>query len=149
MIQLNFKKFLENLGGGSFLPTSWTGSEGDPTMVLTGHPNFLPGTDFVANNDLNLPMVQKQGIVKTFIFNKNPIAIELADGTKLFLTFNQYKRIQGDLPIVPKFTRLSVSFQRLPDDLTMNTSQIAKCVSQFIGPEWLRKHYKIGYTYKP
>jgi hypothetical protein len=149
MVHLNFKKFFESLGGGSYLPTSWTGSEADPTMTYTGHPVFLPGLDFVANNGLNLPVVKKQGLVKTFIFKKNPITIELADGTKIFLTFDQYKRIEGDLPIVPKHTNLTIDFQRLPNDNTMNTSQIMKCVSKFTGPDWLRKHYKIGFTYKP
>lgn len=150
MPNLSFKKFLESLGPGSMLPTSWTGSEGDPTASLSGHPVFLPGTDFVAGNDgIGIPEITKQGKVKVFIFKKNPITIELEDGTKLFLTYDQYKRMQGDLPIIPKHTVLTVTFQRTPSDVTLNTSQISKCRAKFIGPDYLRKHYKIGHSYKP
>jgi hypothetical protein len=150
MLDLNFKKFLESFGPGSMLPTNWTGSEADPTATFGGHPVFLPGTDFVAgNNGIGIPEITKKGRVKFFVFKKNPISIQLEDGTKLFLTLDQYKRIQGDLPIIPKHTEITVTFQRIPSDRTLNTSQVSKCVSKFIGPEYLRKHYRIGYTYKP
>ena len=150
MVELNFKKFLESLGPGSMLPTNWTGSEADPTASMGGHPVFLPGIDLVANSDgIGVPEVSKQGRVKHIIFKKNPISIQLEDGTKLFLTYDQYKRIQGDLPIVPKHTEISVTFQRIPFDRTLNTSQISKCSAKFIGPDYLRKHYRVGFTYKP
>lgn len=148
MVELNFKKFMESLGAGSFLPTNWTGSEADPTMTLTGHPVFLPGIDFVMGNGMYIPNVQKQGIVKNFQYKKNPISIELDDGTKIFMTLDQYKRIQGDLPIIPKYTKLTIFFQRNPGDITLNTSQVSSCKSQFVGPAYMRKHHNIGYTYK-
>jgi hypothetical protein len=91
---------------------------------------------------------QIQEGVQDFEYKKNPISIELTDGTKIFMTIEQYKRIQGDLPIIPKYTKLTVIFQRNPSDITLNTSQVSSCKSQFIGPEYMRKHFNIGYTYK-
>lgn len=150
MIQLKFKNYLESLGSGSFLPTTWTNSEADPTMGLAGHPMFLPGLDFVMNNgEEGVPQTTKKAIVKHFLFKQNPITIELVDGTKLLMTLDQYKRITGDLPIIPNYTQVTVVFQRSPQDLSNNASQIASCKAQFIGPDYLRKHYKVGYTYKP
>jgi len=141
---------MENIGGGSFVSTAWTGSEGDPTMSLTGHPVWLPGIDFAMGDDrLTVPTTTKQGIVKFFDYKKNPIAIELIDGSKLFFSLDQYKRIQGDLPIIPKHTQITVVFQRLPFDKSNNASKIISCTSKFNGPEFLRKHYKVGYTYSP
>lgn len=150
MFELNFKKFMESLGSGSFLPTNWTGSEADPTLAMMGHPVFLPGLDFVMNNgEEGVPQTEKTGMVKLFLFKQNPIIIELDDGTKLMMTLDQYKRIQGDLPIIPKYTQIKVVFQRNPYDITNNASQIASCQSKFVGPDSLRKHYKVGFTYKP
>lgn len=150
MFELNFKKYLESLGAGSYLPTTWTNSEADPTLAMMGHPVFLPGLDFVMNNgEEGVPQTQKKSIVKHFLFKQNPIVIELADGTKLMMTLDQYKRITGDLPIIPNHTEITVVFQRNPQDLTNNASQIASCKSRFVGPEYLRKHFNVGFTYKP
>lgn len=139
-----FRNFVESIGGGSFLPTSWTGSEGDPTSALSGHPVFLPGTDFAIGSDnINIPNTSTEGVVKHFEYKQNPIMIELENGTKLAMTFDQYKNISGDLPIIPKFTKLSISFQRDPNDNTSTTSKIQKCFAKFIGPEYLKASYKI------
>jgi hypothetical protein len=73
MFELNFKKYLESLGAGSYLPTTWTNSEADPTLAMMGHPVFLPGLDFVMNNgEEGVPQTQKKSIVKHFLFKQNP-----------------------------------------------------------------------------
>lgn len=139
-----FKKFIESIGGGSFLPTSWTGSEADPTASLSGHPVFLPGTDFsIGYNPLEIPHTQTDGLVKHFSYRTNPIMIELENGTKLAMDIKQYNNIEGDLPIVPKFTTLVVHFQRRPDDNKSDISKITKCIAKFIGPEYLKASYGI------
>ena len=93
MLFTGFKKFVETIGGGSFLPTSWTGSEGDPTSALSGHPVFLPGIDVkIGSNNIYIPQVSVDGIVKHFSYKENPIIIELENGTKLAMTFGQYKK---------------------------------------------------------
>lgn len=139
-----FKNFVESIGGGSFLPTSWTGSEGDPTSALSGHPVFLPGIDVAIGSDnINIPAVHVNGVVKHFALKQNPIMIELDNGTKLAMTFDQYKNISGDLPIIPKYTKLFITFQRNPNDNTAATSKIEKCFAQFIGPDFLKASYKI------
>lgn len=139
-----FKKFIESIGGGSFLPTSWTGTEADPTATLAGHPVFLPGTDFSINySPLEIPNTKTDGIVKHFEFKNNPIMIELENGTKLAMTLQQYKNISGDLPIIPRFTHLEIHFQRKPDDNRAEVSQIVKCISKFIGPAYLKASYNI------
>lgn len=139
-----FKKFIESIGGGSFASTSWTGSEADPTASLSGHPTFLPGTDFsIGYTPIEIPHTSTEGLVKHFSYKTNPIIIELETGTKLAMDLKQYNNIEGDLPIVPKFTHLTVHFQRRPEDNRAETSKIVKCISKFIGPEYLKASYNI------
>jgi len=139
-----FKKYIESIGGGSFLPTSWTGTEGDPTSSLAGHPVHLPGIDIAIGSDfINIPTVKIDGIVKHFEFKENPIKIELANGAKISMDFNQYKNISGDLPIIPRFTKLFITFQRNSSDTTMQTSPVQSCVAKFIGDDFLKKSYGI------
>ena len=37
-----FKEFIESIGGGSYLPSTWSNTEADPTNAMPGHSNFLP-----------------------------------------------------------------------------------------------------------
>ena len=139
-----FKKFIESIGGGSFLPTTWTGTEADPSSSLAGHPTFLPGTDVaISYSPMEIPNTQVDGVVKHFSYRTNPITIELENGTKLAMDVKQYNNILGDLPIVPKFTSLVIHFQRRPDDNKSEVSQIVKCIAKFIGPEYLKASYGI------
>lgn len=120
---LNFRTFLEqntvgphnNGFGGSFLSSDQTGSEQNPSN-FEGRPLNLPGLD------LGLPTVTKTGIV-TFIEKKtNPIKIFLSDGTKLFFSLDEYKRIKGNEPDTGK--TMSVTFQRNVFDKSGEMSQI-------------------------
>ncbi len=57
--------------------------------------------------------------------NKNPINIMLEDGTSLYLTWDEFKRIPGDKPEIGK--SLKVVFQRLSHDKTEKPSKIKYC----------------------
>jgi len=147
--RLKFKEFIESFGAGSLLTSDQTGSEGNDTMSLQGHPVFLPSLDMVANNGIGIPQTDKIGILKSMSYKTNPIVVELDCGTKIFLSKDQYDRCPGDKPFVPKYTKIYVTFQRHPSDLTMSTSQISKFKSEFIGPDYLRNQYKIKTTPGP
>lgn len=139
-----FKQFVETMGGGSYLPSTWTNSEADPTNATPGHPNFLPSLDIVIGSDnVTVPEISTSGIVKFFNYKKDPIKIELDNKTIVLMTFDQYKRITGDLPIIPQYTKLDVTFQRHPKDLSPNTSMITRCHAKFVGPDYLKNTYRI------
>lgn len=69
-----------------------------------------------------LPSTTKKSEIKLIERNKNPIFILLADGTKLYLSWDEFKRIHGSEPEIGK--TLTVSFQRLEHDRTSSTSKI-------------------------
>lgn len=52
----------------------------------------------------------------------NPILIQLLNGTKLFLSFDEYKKIKNQNPAVGRMA--TVVFQRNPNDNTDNFSLI-------------------------
>jgi hypothetical protein len=81
--------------------------------------------------------------VVRFEDKKNPMYIELKDGTKMFLTVDEYRRIKGDLPIVPNHSELEVTFQRLPMDKSLNVSKIDKIICRFLGNSGLAAQYNI------
>jgi hypothetical protein len=117
---MNFKQFMKlmeyaNVGGGALLPTSWTGSSAPDTMSMGGRPLSLPG------NDLGLPSVQRSGRIDILIKDKNPIYVQLSDGSKLFFSLDEFKRIKG-FPEVGR--NMTVIFQRAPSDLSLNVSQV-------------------------
>jgi hypothetical protein len=140
---LNFKEFFESYGAGSLLSSDQTGSEGNDTKSLSGHPVFLPSLDMSINNPIGIPQVKKLKIVKYFNYKVNPIKIELDDGTSMFFTRDQYERIPGDKPCIPNLTKVDVQFQRSPEDFSLNTSKISGIKFVFIGKPWQRNHYKI------
>lgn len=104
---------------GGFLSTDQTGSEANPSSAMIGHPGHLPGIDQI------LPSVTRTGIVTFIDKRKNPIFIHLSDGTKLYFTIDEFKRIQGTEPERGK--TMVVSFQRNPADHTDTGSKINSC----------------------
>lgn len=141
---LSFKHFLESLGAGSMISTGWSNSDTSATKMFAGHPVELDGLDFKMGPDgPQIPKVVKAGLVVKFLEKENPIKIELQDGTKLFMSLDQYKNTQGQLPIIPNLTRLTVVFQRLPDDKSLNVSKIVKCIAQFVGNSGQAKQHNI------
>jgi hypothetical protein len=73
---------------------------------------------------LDLPTIQKQSRIEAIYDKKNPIMLQLSDGTKLFFSYDEYKRIEGN-PQVGK--SLIATMQRLPGDKTDYMSKITNC----------------------
>lgn len=117
---MNFKQYLEqntigkhnDFATASFLPSTWTGSED-----LGKYGYGLPSTD------LEVPNTTKCSIIKNIEKNKNPISVELSDGTKIYLSFDEYRRLKNLLSVGE---RLCVTFQRSPTDQSNNPSKIIK-----------------------
>lgn len=108
-------------GGNAFgaLPTQWTGSQqGDDPLSSGGY----MGTNWVNGKfDLMLPNVVKTAQIKYINEKKNPILIFLADGTKLYLPYDAFKKIK----VRPEVGRtLMVSFMRRGDDASMVPANI-------------------------
>lgn len=103
-----------NPSGALFTTSDVTGSEASPKM--TGNPLHLPSMD------AGIPLVQKSGVIKYLELKKNPIFMMLSDGTRLFFTWDEFKRIKGDTPSPGK--RIVVTMQRNPLDKTSTSSQI-------------------------
>ncbi len=144
-MNLNFKEFFyENIGAGSMVSTSWSNSEAPDTMSFLGRPLHLPDIDIALPPEgTTSHELKKNGMVKHYIYNKDPITVILDDGTTLYFTYDEYKRIKGDLPIIPKLTRFEVIFQRLPTNLSPEPSKILACKSIFTGNSTQRKLHKI------
>jgi len=122
---LKFKEFINlieqntvgkhnDFAAATYLPSDFTGSEAAPHF--DGRPPFLSSLDVI------LPSVKKTAEIRILERNKNPIFIMLSDGTKLYLTWNEFKRISGPKPEVGR--KLTVIFQRNPDDKSDTPSKI-------------------------
>jgi hypothetical protein len=74
---------------------------------------------------LNLPTVNKTSRIDHIMDKKNPIFVGLSDGTKLFFTHDEFRRIHGK---PEKGKDLIVTMQRLPDDYSDLPSVITKCM---------------------
>lgn len=69
--------------------------------------------------DIGLPTVKKSGRIEVLDRSKNPIFVQLSDGTKLYLTRDEYDRIKPE-----KGKNMVVVMQRRLDDTSPNASQI-------------------------
>jgi len=74
--------------------------------------------------DLGLPTITKSGTIDLMIKNKNPIFVQLSDGSKLFFTHDEFKRIDGE---PERGRKMTIVFQRLSNDTSKQPSQIIKC----------------------
>jgi len=104
-------------GSGALLGSDFTGSE--TAGKFLGNPLHLPSLD------MTIPQVVRSGVVRLLEKNKNPIHILLSDGTRLHLTWDQYKRIEGTEPAIGKL--MHVTFQRNVNNGPDETSQITQC----------------------
>lgn len=74
--------------------------------------------------NLGLPSVEKKSKIVLLSDKTNPIYIQLADGSKLFFTYDEFRRIQGK----PEVGReLKVLLQRLGTDKSVSPSKITMC----------------------
>lgn len=101
------------------MPTQVTGSQWPDDALRSG--GFM-GSNWVNGKfDLALPSVTKSSQIKFISEKKNPILIFLADGTKLYMPYDSYKKIN----VPPEVGRtLMVIFQRRGDDTSKAPSQI-------------------------
>lgn len=80
------------------------------------HSTSLPG----------LPQITRTSVVRFVERNKNPVFVLLADGTKLYFTWDEFKRISGPEPTPGK--KMTVYLQRLESDNSQQTSKIDRVV---------------------
>jgi len=76
------------------------------------------------NINLDLPSVEKKSKIALLSDKTNPIYVQLSDGSKLFFTYDEFRRIQGK-PSVGK--EMIVSLQRLGTDTSVSPSRITMC----------------------
>lgn len=117
----NFLKIIEqntvgkhnDFATSAIVSSTWTGSETKPEPFLP----HLPSTDLI------LPQVVRSSFIISIEKNKNPIIIRCKDGTKLYLSLDEFNRI-NKIPEIGK--RITVIFQRLPGDSSDVPSKIDK-----------------------
>jgi hypothetical protein len=74
--------------------------------------------------NLDLPCTEKESKIVVLIKRQNPIFVQLSDGSKLFFSNAEYKRINGE-PAIGKVMKLRML--RLPHDQSDSPSQIQSC----------------------
>lgn len=128
---LNFRQFMEQGEGrvhnafsqntvgthndyatASFLSSTWTGSE---DLGRIG--NALPSTD------LEIPHVARRSKIRFVEKNKNPIKVQLMDGTTLYLSLDEFRRIDSRTKLEPN-REITVTFQRRDGDSGSEPSKV-------------------------
>jgi hypothetical protein len=147
MITLDFKHFFESLGGGAYVPTSWSNSD-SPNSNYVGRVQLLPSDDFVANaSNIEIPTTEIEGNVVEFLDKSNPMIIIIKDKKnllhKIATTYEQMKNFQGELPIIKNNSYMKVKLLRNPKDTSINPSSIAFCRVKFTGNSGLRNQYNV------
>lgn len=73
---------------------------------------------------LDLPNIEKKSKIEFIFDKKNPIYMQLTDGSKLYFTNSEFKRIKGK---PEKGKNIIVKMLRLSTDKSENPSQIISC----------------------
>jgi hypothetical protein len=74
--------------------------------------------------DVDLPCIKKKAKIQTLILNKNPIFMKLSDGSQLYFTHDEFKRIKG----TPENGKtMSYELIRLANDKSNIPSKIKNC----------------------
>lgn len=76
------------------------------------------------NIKLDLPTVEKKAKIDVILDKKNPIFMQLSDGSKLFFTIDQFKRINGK---PERGKTMTLQLLRLSTDKSTDPSQIMSC----------------------
>jgi len=87
-----------------FLPSTWTGSED-----LGPYSYGVPGVD------LEIPTVKRSSTIRSVESNRNPIRVSLMDGTTLYLTVDEFRRVNSRTKL-ESGKEITVTFQRREDD---------------------------------
>lgn len=131
---MRFKDFLlnEELGLGSMSGTmdrifNAPGFQNYSGTYLNGQMNnkehdFLYGNGLdITPTGIDVPQVERTGRIKLLLKNRNPIFVQLSDGTQASFTYDEWRRIKGE-PAVGKMMR--IVFQRHPENKTASYSKI-------------------------
>jgi len=97
---------------GAYLPSTWIGSENQGRLSQS-----------ITNNVFVIPNTTKTTKIRSVEVNKNPIVVSLMDGTKLYLTIDQFNRVQSNKKLEAG-GEISVTFQRRPEDTSDQPSKI-------------------------
>lgn len=97
---------------GAMLPTTWTGSE---DLGKFGY--GLPGVD------LAIPHVTRRSTIRSVERNKNPIKVQLMDGTAIYLSVDEFRRVESRTKLEPN-REITVTFQRREDDGSPEPSKV-------------------------
>lgn len=131
MVGLNFREFVESVdvkiyssfgqntvgthndaATATFLPSTWTGSE-DLGRFGYGLPSV----------DLSIPSVTRKSKIRFVEKNRNPIIVQLMDGTCLYMTADEFRRIDARTKLDVD-REITVVFQRRGDDRGQEPSQV-------------------------
>lgn len=77
--------------------------------------------NFNLKDHINIPRVTRTGKIKLIQLTRNPIYVELSDGTKAYFTYDEWNRIHGN-PRPGKI--MTIVYQRHPLDKSGETSKI-------------------------
>jgi len=131
-MRLEFKKFIEqDFKIYNSFSQNTVGKHNDyaTAAFLTSNlpkdenPGAYPSYGLPINIDVKVPAVIKKSKIRSIDKNKNPIKIMLLDGTKLYLTIDEFNRINSKVRLeVGK--EIEITFQRRFDDESPNTSKI-------------------------
>ena len=100
--------------GGAYRSSDQTGSE-QPNNY-TGHSGHLPSIDLEL---LALPTVTRTSIIRVVERNRNPVRIQLDDGTRLFMQEDDVRRLERKGHMVEVGKTAKVVFQRRGDGQSM------------------------------
>lgn len=111
---MNFRQYIQlveftNKAKAIFVPESWAGE------IASLMPTF----------DLDLPTITRNGRIEIVLDKKNPIYVQLSDGSKLFFSHDEFRKIK-DKP--QKGKNMVVVMQRHSVDTSDLPSQIVKCM---------------------
>lgn len=114
--ELNFKKFLHEDANMTSMLSPEIGNDTGYDKQSTDRFNIS------SVRSLILPTKTVTSQISLLDDKTTPILIQLFDGTKIYLTYDEYKRIKYQDPQVGK--TITVVFQRNPEDKSDNYSMI-------------------------
>lgn len=114
---MNFKKFLENnpVKIHNSFSQNTIGKHNDKATSIFS-------TDWLYTT-LGIPTTEKTSKIQNIEKNKNPIKINFIDGTKIYLTLDEFNRINSYKKL-EKGATVTVTFQRNPADTGSTSSKI-------------------------
>ena len=94
------------------------------SFVVENHFNWVKEFQ-MPNMELDLPCVKKTAKIQILQYKKTPIFMQLSDGSQLFFTLDEFRRIKGK-PEVGK--TVNYEMLRLADDKSSAPSMLKSCI---------------------